>query len=348
MALNNEIAPANEWRSTALPVALRDANTHGAIVTLAPGVRSDVIGLDFCTSRVRRSRCQIGPTSVERGDAVNTHSARLDRLGAHLAQAIAHPSGAINRALDTAVERAHRLLPGRYHPYFLFEDLGAASFVLVGFAFSATFGALNPWTHAIAIGTTFLLYTLVYLKLKRRLTGVGARSAVQDSVLFVTPVYLTISLLMGQDLPAALDVLAISLLLAVAWMRLGCFVSGCCHGKPSWLGVQYRSHVLRDVDGARLYTTAPPTNTRVFPCSSSNPSPSSRSSRRCGGGRALSSAPMDSLWPSPSSRTRPCASARSSCADTGTARRSRACPNPSCSASFSQWSRALLWPCTAY
>lgn len=64
---------------------------------------------------------------------------------------------------------------------------------------------------------------------------------------------------------AALDVLAFSLLLAVGWMRIGCFLGGCCHGRPARLGVFYPPCVLRSVHGARLFTPAPPAGARVFP-----------------------------------------------------------------------------------
>jgi phosphatidylglycerol:prolipoprotein diacylglycerol transferase len=171
----------------------------------------------------------------------------------------------VNLRLDRAIVASHRLLPGRYHPYFLAEDLGALSSIAVGFAFQAAFGVLRGWIHAVAIGVTFVLYLALYLRLKLRLTGVGARSAMQDSLVFVAPLYIGLSVALGQKLHAALDVLAFSLLLAIGCMRIGCFIGGCCHGKPARLGVLYMPGVLRSSTGLRLFTPGPCTGTRVFP-----------------------------------------------------------------------------------
>lgn len=171
----------------------------------------------------------------------------------------------INASLDEAVEGAHRLLPGRYHPYFLAEDVGAVGFIGIGFAFQVYIGALSAAIYAAAIGLTYLAYVTVFLKIKRRVTGIGARSAIQDSVLFVMPMYLLLSWAMGQDLSAATDALAFALLIAIMCMRVGCFFGGCCHGRPSRLGVRYSPGVLRAIDGVRLFTPSETTGVRVFP-----------------------------------------------------------------------------------
>jgi len=171
----------------------------------------------------------------------------------------------INRQLDRTVSGAHRCLPGNYHPYFLAEDTAALSLIGIGFAFGASFGVLRPCIHALAITMTFVLYVCGFLRLKRLVTGTGARSTLQDSLLFVAPVYLGLSWAMRQDMRAALDILAFSLLLAVGFMRIGCFLGGCCHGRPARLGVFYSSCVLRSVNGARLFTPAPAPGCRVFP-----------------------------------------------------------------------------------
>jgi phosphatidylglycerol:prolipoprotein diacylglycerol transferase len=177
----------------------------------------------------------------------------------------AHWAQRVNASLDKTVEKAHRLLPGRYHPYFLAEDVGALGFIGIGFAFQAYIGVLSAARYAAAIGLTYVAYLTVFLKIKRHLTGVGARSAIQDSVLFVMPVYLLLSWLIGQDLSAAVDALAFALLVAIMCMRVGCFLGGCCHGAPSRVGVRYSPGVLRAVDGVRLFTPSESTGVRVFP-----------------------------------------------------------------------------------
>jgi phosphatidylglycerol---prolipoprotein diacylglyceryl transferase len=171
----------------------------------------------------------------------------------------------VNAGLDRSVEQAHRLLPGRYHPYFLAEDIGAIGFIGIGFAFQVYMGALSGAIYAAAIGLTYMAYVTVFLKIKRHVTGVGARSAIQDSVFFVMPMYLVLSWAMGQDLSAAVDALAFALLIAIMCMRIGCFLGGCCHGRPSRMGVRYSPGVLRAIDGVRLFTPSEFTGVRVFP-----------------------------------------------------------------------------------
>ncbi|WP_454917974.1 prolipoprotein diacylglyceryl transferase family protein [Xanthobacter sediminis] len=171
----------------------------------------------------------------------------------------------VNAALDGTVEFVNRRFTGKYHPYFLMEDIAGLSFVALGFGFELAFGHLAGWSHALAISIVFALYTLVYLRVKRWVTGVAARSFMQDSMLFVLPAYLSLSWLMGQDMAAAIDVLALSLLLAVGLMRIGCFFGGCCHGLPSRIGVLYRTQVLRAMDGVRLFVPGDDLGVRVFP-----------------------------------------------------------------------------------
>lgn len=174
-------------------------------------------------------------------------------------------SARLNRGFDRVVVVAHDALPGKYHPYFLTEDIAAAGFILMGFALEAVSGQIVGWKHALAMGVTFLLYSLAYLKIKRSVTGVGARSALQDSLLFVFPAYVGLSWAWGQPFAPTLDALGLSILWAIGWMRLGCFLSGCCHGRPSRIGVRYPTTALRSVAGWRIYTCPPDPGRRVFP-----------------------------------------------------------------------------------
>ena len=172
---------------------------------------------------------------------------------------------AVNRALDGAVVTTHRLFPGRYHPYHVFEDLTLGALIALGFAFQTSFGHLDGWVHALAISATFVFFATVYLRIKRRLTGTGARSFLQDSLACIFPMYLALSWALGQGMRASLDALALSMLLAGALMRIGCFLGGCCFGAPSRLGVVYPHQVLRSVEGARLYSCGAVQGVRVFP-----------------------------------------------------------------------------------
>jgi prolipoprotein diacylglyceryltransferase len=146
------------------------------------------------------------------------------------------------------------------------QDVAYVSWVVVGFRFQHSFGHFVGAVNAGVITVTFVLYTAVYLRLKRWVTGVSARSTLPDTLLFVGPVYVGLSVACRQPLAATLDMLAFTVLLAVAFMRIGCFLSGCCHGKSCRLGVHYPLWILRAVDGSRPYTPAPPfTGQRVLP-----------------------------------------------------------------------------------
>jgi prolipoprotein diacylglyceryltransferase len=170
----------------------------------------------------------------------------------------------VNAWLDRTVVWAHSRRGGR-HPYHVAEDVAYVSWVLVGFGFQHCFGHFVGAVNAGVITVTFVLYTAVYLRLKRRVTGVSARSTLPDPLLFVGPVYVGLSVACRQPLAATLDMLAFTVLLAVAFMRIGCFLSGCCHGKSCRLGVHYPLWILRAVDGSRPYTPAPFTGQRVLP-----------------------------------------------------------------------------------
>jgi hypothetical protein len=170
----------------------------------------------------------------------------------------------VNARLDRIVVWAHRRRDAR-HPYHIAEDVALTSWIVAGCGFQRCFGHFSGVVNAVVITVTFVLYTAVYLRLKHRVTGVSARSTLPDTLLFVGPVYVALSVACRQPLGATLDMLAFTVLLAVAFMRIGCFLSGCCHGKSSRLGVHYPAWVLREVRGSRPYTPAPFTGQRVLP-----------------------------------------------------------------------------------
>jgi hypothetical protein len=73
----------------------------------------------------------------------------------------------VNAWLDRTVVWAHSRRGGR-HPYHVAEDAAYVSWVVVGFGFQHYFGHFVGAVNAGVITVTFVLYTAVYLRLKRR------------------------------------------------------------------------------------------------------------------------------------------------------------------------------------
>lgn len=178
---------------------------------------------------------------------------------------IAPPSPPV---LDRLVQAASRIrLAGRsYHPYLLMTDLALLAALATSLAFHARFGAPGPLASLGAFALTYAAYELGYLRLKRALTGVRARSASIDLLAFVIPCYLAASaVLFTVPVKAAADLLGLILPTFMAFVRLGCFLGGCCYGRPWSRGVLYRPDVVRPVLGWRRFQPGPIPATRVFP-----------------------------------------------------------------------------------
>jgi phosphatidylglycerol:prolipoprotein diacylglycerol transferase len=104
----------------------------------------------------------------------------------------------------------------------------------------------------------------LFLRARKRWLGSSARSYLQDTVLVLLPTYAPASRLLGNQLAAAMDFAGLALPLGLTFLRVGCFLGGCCYGRPSPLGIIYPPHVLRAVAGWRPYTPGQPTG-RVLP-----------------------------------------------------------------------------------
>jgi prolipoprotein diacylglyceryltransferase len=64
--------------------------------------------------------------------------------------------------------------------------------------------------------------------------------------------------LLGEPVLSYLDILVVGMLVYQAFGRIGCFMAGCCHGRPSAWGVRYgQKHAVTGylyfVQGARLF-----------------------------------------------------------------------------------------------
>jgi phosphatidylglycerol---prolipoprotein diacylglyceryl transferase len=157
--------------------------------------------------------------------------------------------------LQTLIRSSHNIrFFGRiYHPYHLATDIG----IIVLLIFSAWWVHNRSQLNFLAFIGAFLsmqvVYTIVRL-LKYRILAIAARSYIQDSILILLPTYALTSVALGNAIAPAMDLAALDLALGVAFIRVGCFLGGCCYGRPAVWGVKYQEQQLVTVRGCRTYT----------------------------------------------------------------------------------------------
>jgi methyltransferase (TIGR00027 family) len=105
----------------------------------------------------------------------------------------------------------------------------------------------------------------VFLLFKARFLGIRSRSFLQDTVLFLLPVYAGLNRAAGQPLSAAFDLTGLMLPLYLAIARIGCFLGGCCYGVPWQGGVLYPSSIFQAHEGCRSFRPGADPGRRVFP-----------------------------------------------------------------------------------
>lgn len=171
----------------------------------------------------------------------------------------------LSRFLDRIVFRSHQIRPFGidYHPYFLCADLSLLSVVVVSYVFSLVLG-LEPWRLVVMIAAAAATFPL-FLLLKARLLSIPTRVYLQDLLFFALPMGFLIGRLLAIPLPALLDFAGIAVPLAHGVGRIGCFLGGCCFGKPSRLGVLYPHSVWDHIPRRRRFLPAPDPGRRVFP-----------------------------------------------------------------------------------
>src|SRR5262249_55503781 len=116
----------------------------------------------------------------------------------------------------------------------------------------------------LVLAGTYAGYEVVYLWLKARLLGTRSRSLLQDALLFILPAFLTGLAVLGLAWGPHLDLLALALPLFLTFVRAGCFLGGCCYGRPCRWGCLYPSHLYSDGSaGCRAFQAGPPPEGRV-------------------------------------------------------------------------------------
>ncbi len=169
--------------------------------------------------------------------------------------------------LDAVVVYANRLILFRLHykPYWILSDVAALSALAYAWAFSRRFPGVSGLDLGLAVVVALLVYKLV-LEVKAALGKGASRSFLQDSLLVILPCFLVVSLLFKQPLDLTLAFLGTILPLYGCLARVGCFLGGCCYGKPSTNGVLYPRTIFKSTSqGCRRFSASPDPGTRVFP-----------------------------------------------------------------------------------
>jgi phosphatidylglycerol---prolipoprotein diacylglyceryl transferase len=153
----------------------------------------------------------------------------------------------------------------RYKPYWVMSDAAAVSAFAYAWAFSKRFPSVSGFGLGLAILAALLIYKIV-LEAKAALGKGAARSFLQDCLLIIIPCFLVVSLLIKQPLSLALAFLGTLLPLYGCLARVGCFLAGCCYGKPSNNGILYSRSIFESTGhGCRRYSASPDPGSRVFP-----------------------------------------------------------------------------------
>jgi prolipoprotein diacylglyceryltransferase len=171
-----------------------------------------------------------------------------------------------DHVLDRVVEGAHDAAGSvGYHPYLAMFDLAMIAGLAVGYLFSVRFGGIGFARWCAVFAVEVALYA-GYLAFKRRALGIASRSFLQDTLFFLMPTYLAVSLVVGHPIGAALDVVGLMFPLVLGTIRLGCFLGGCCYGRPVAWGVLYAPRVFAARGVAwRAFVPGAPTGERVLP-----------------------------------------------------------------------------------
>ena len=169
--------------------------------------------------------------------------------------------------LDAVVVHANKLTLFRLHykPYWIMSDAAALSALAYAWAFSRRFPTVSGLGLTVAVLAALLVYKIA-LEAKAALGKTAARSFLQDCLLFIIPSFLIVSLLFKQPLSLAFAFFGTLMPLYGCLARVGCFLGGCCFGKPSPSGVLYPRTIFESAGhGCRRFSASPNPGTRVFP-----------------------------------------------------------------------------------
>ena len=146
-----------------------------------------------------------------------------------------------SRLMDNAVRPEVKILGRKFSGYFCFVVTGLISAIIL----AALLALISGASLIVAIGMICLnvLVLLAFAMTTKIIWGFERYTFYHymAMVLFCSPFLLK---MIGQPVFPYLDILSLALILNLAVGRMGCFIVGCCHGKPCKWGVLYgKKHV---------------------------------------------------------------------------------------------------------
>lgn len=213
-------------------------------------------------------------TTIERTAEPEVYSVELSLLPAREHRCSLRPDPAefnttegLRAFLDTIVIHANRvtIFGVQYRPYWIMSDVAMAAALTYAWAFSHRFRNVSGLGLGVAVLAALLVHKIV-LEIKAIFRKAAARSFLQDCLMIIIPCFLAMSLVFKQPLSLALAFLGTLLPLYGCLARVGCFLGGCCFGKPSKLGVLYPASIFESIGhGCRRFSPSPNPGIRVFP-----------------------------------------------------------------------------------
>lgn len=147
----------------------------------------------------------------------------------------------ISQLMDKSVRPEIKIFRKKFSGYFSFVVIGLINAMALAIVLTISSRASLPVTLGmVCLNVIILLAFAMATKIAwgfERYTFYHYMAM----VLFSTPVLLVA---LSQPVFPYLDILSLALILNLAIGRIGCFVAGCCHGKPCRWGVSYgKKHI---------------------------------------------------------------------------------------------------------
>ena len=132
----------------------------------------------------------------------------------------------------------------RIGSYRAFGTLGFAAGLAVVLAAAAATGAPHAVTVAVVVAVP--LSFLLGVKISQLLFGYERIVFFEQALLALGVVALVLLVLgLRREIPRGLDLAALGIGVFLGFGRGGCFMVGCCHGRPSRYGIRYRDEHAR-------------------------------------------------------------------------------------------------------
>ncbi len=152
----------------------------------------------------------------------------------------------LTRSLTRLARPAVRLAGRSWPAFVLFAGLGLGAAVLLVTALSLDRGLSMGLMAGLAVAA---VATEGGLALLRRALGGKDQFVFYESFLAIAAVVALCLLMMGRPVLAPLEAVLLGVGLLQAVGRMGCFMAGCCHGRPAAWGVCYhRAHAAQGFD----------------------------------------------------------------------------------------------------